>query len=630
LSVFDDGQKPHRFTVLQGAMFFKRYIMFRSKPPARSLFSSVVLVALSFTTIFVFPQDIVASDDITGGSSVFLFRRSRKEPHEKAAAGRAMRPRIGTRARGNRGRYDAHVAANRKKRAAQSKANQAVARNKARNAKLTLSNTLTAKGDTQLEAKQIDQAIASYREALKNNPANADAKAGLSDALAAKGIEVAGDTNNPAAAVYFDEATTLDPKNDVAFAKLGEIYDGAGDATKARLNYEKALAINPELAPLYVSVGASYLNGGDIAKAEAALQNAESRGVADAEFYNLKGMVLYKQNKNQEALAAFEKALSLEGRNATAKYYRAAVLDRMQQPEQSLVAYRETVTLEPAYAPAWYDMGVINYNKGDYVAAEAAYKEAIKAEPDFYQAHANLASTYRQMERYAEANAEYALAEVGIKDNPDLYLEWGFCLGKTNEWDKATARLDQARKLSPSAIDDSNLGWAYYNSAQADKQAKKDAEATAKLQKSKESLQVAVQKDPKLDAAYMNLGSTNNALGDFEAAVAALNVALSLRRDWVIALNQLGVGYRGLNNLSMAITQFNRVVTLDGNNVAGLFNLGSAQHASGDKKGAKKTQERLRKLNPALAEQLGNVIAGKLIDAGTNEIKKKIPIRLPF
>ena len=24
-----------------------------------------------------------------------------------------------------------------------------------------------------------------------------------------------------------------------------------------------------------------------------------------------------------------------------------------------------------------------------------------------------------------------------IKDNPDLYLEWGFCLGKTNEWDSA-------------------------------------------------------------------------------------------------------------------------------------------------------------------------------------------------
>ena len=606
--------------------------MFRTKPLAKSFFSLLVLLSLNLSCIFVFPQDIVASDDITAGSSVFVFRKSKKEPHEKAA-GRAMRASGGARGGAGKHQFDSQAAVYRKKRVAKAKVNQAeVAKNRTRqrNAKITLSNTLTAKADGLLEAKQTDQAIAGYRQALKNNPNNDDAKSGLSDALLAKGIEVAGDTNNSAALPYLEEAVAFDSKNDVAFAKLGEVYDAKNDSAKARSNYEKALLINPELSAIYVPVGVLYVNAGEIAKAESALQNAEKRGVADADFYNLKGMLLYKQNKNGEALAAFEKALSIEGRNATAKYYRAALLDRMNQPDQSMAAYRETVAIAPQYSPAWYDMGVAYYNRGDYKNAETAYKEAVRIDPDYYQAHLNLASTYRQMERYPEANAEYARAEIGIKDNPDLYLEWGFCLGKTNEWDKSVARLDQAHKLSPSAVDDSNLGWGYYNAAQVDKQNKKDAEASAKLQKSRQSLQAAVQKDPKLDAAYMNLGSTNNALGDFEAAVAALNIALSLRRDWVIAINQLGLGYRGMNNLSMALTQFNRVVTLDGNNVAGLFNLGSAQYATGDKKGAKKTQDRLKKLNPALAEQLGNVIAGKLIEAGTQEIKKKIPVRLPF
>ena len=608
--------------------------MFRKQPFAKSFFSSVVLLSISFSTIFVFPQDIVASDDITGGASVFVFRKSRKEPQEKVA-GRAMRA-DGGRGRAGRNRYDVQVAAARKRHVAQAKTNQAVlAKNRApqRNAKITLSNTLTAKADTLLDAKQIDQAITTYREALKNNPKNEDAKSGLSDALVAKGIEVAGDTNNIAAATYLEEAVTLDPKNDVAYAKLGEIYDATNDAAKARLNYEKALQINPEFTTLYVPVGVSYLNAGEIAKAESSLQAAEKRGVSDAEFYNLKGMLLYKQNKNAEALAAFEKALSLEGRNATAKYYRAALLDRMNQPDQSLAAYRETVAIAPEYSPAWFDLGVVHYNRGDYANAVTDYKEAIRIDPDFYQAHANLASTYRQMERFAEANAEYKLAEVGIKDNPDLYSEWGYCLGKTNEWDKSVVRLEQARKLSPQAVDDTNVGWGYYNSAQVDKQNKNDAAANAKLQKGRESLQAAVQKNPKLDAAYMNLGSTNNALGDFEAAVAALNVALSLRSDWVIAINQLGLGYRGLNNLRAAIQQFNRVVTLDGNNVAGLFNLGSAQYASGDKKGAKKTLERLKKLNPGLALRLDNILSGKaVIDATKRKIETKIPRvpKLPF
>ena len=101
----------------------------------------------------------------------------------------------------------------------------------------------------------------------------------------------------------------------------------------------------------------------------------------------------------------------------------------------------------------------------------------------------------------------------------------------------------------------------------------------------------------------------------------------------MIAINQLGIGYRGLNNLTAAIQQFNRVVALDGNNVHGLFNLGSAQFASGDKKGAKKTQEKLKKINPNLATQLGNIFDGKaVVDDAKRKIENKVPKvpRIPF
>jgi tetratricopeptide (TPR) repeat protein len=167
--------------------------MFRNRSLTKTFFSSLVLASISLSTIFVFPQDIIASDDITGGSSVFVFRKSRKEPQEKAA-GRAMRASSAS-GRAGRSHYDSQVAANRKKRVARAKANQAqLAKNRAqqRNAKIATSNTLTAKAETQLDAKQVDQAIATYREALKDNPKNEDAASGLSDALVAKGIDVAG------------------------------------------------------------------------------------------------------------------------------------------------------------------------------------------------------------------------------------------------------------------------------------------------------------------------------------------------------------------------------------------------------------------------------------------------------
>ena len=89
------------------------------------------------------------------------------------------------------------------------------------------------------------------------------------------------------------------------------------------------------------------------------------------------------------------------------------------------------------------------------------------------------------MERYPEANAEYKIAAETIKNDADLYSEWGFCLGKVNDWDKATARLEEARGMSRSAVDDTNVGWAYYNAAQADKAAKNDAESRPSSKKAR-------------------------------------------------------------------------------------------------------------------------------------------------
>jgi tetratricopeptide (TPR) repeat protein len=571
-------------------------------------------------------QDIVASDDLTSGSSVFVFRESRKKPQERAASGKASFTR-GKAGLATRKRMDAHIAANwRKKRTAPAATNRA-AQTAALKRRIAASTALTAQADKYLDNKETDKAIAAYRDAIKQYPKNTDATSGLSEALTAKGIEVAGQNNDIAAVTFLDEAVKLDSTNEIAFAKLGEIYDAADQTPKAITNYESAVKVKNSFPAVYVPLGLAYFKQGEIAKAETFANRASTDGISGADLEYLRGLVYFRQNKNSEALASFNKAIELEPDFMSAFYYRGQVLDRLNKDDESIASLKKSIEEDPTFAPAWFDLGVIYYNKGDYQNASNAYQQSIKYDESNALAHAYLASAYRQLEQYPEANKEYWLAEEkGMKNNADLYSEWGYCLGKTHEWTEATARLDEAHQLSPTAIDNTNVGWGYYNAAQADKAEKKDAEATAKLEKSKASLETATKQDPKLDAAYMNLGSTNNALGNYDAAVVALNAALSLHSDWVIALNQLGLGYRGMNNLQMALNQFNRAVTIDGNYVNGLFNLGSTQYAAGDKKGAKKTQDRLRRLSPALADQLGNIIAGKLIEAGTNEIKKKIRI----
>lgn len=600
--------------------------MFATRQIVNVFLAAAIVLSMMPQMSIVRAQDLVATDTITGGGSAFVFRGSSKKPQARFAGGYAF---LGEGAGSVKaGRTSAQIAAAAKKRRMAAIAARKKAAVAAANRKIALSNTLTAKAEDNLDANQTDLAITNFRAALVQNPKNARAANGLSDALTAKGIEVAGDSNNDAAIIYLDEAVKLDKSNDAAYAKLGAIYDSKNESAKAIENYEKALSLNPDLAPLQATLGLAYYDAGEIAKAEACLQKAEIGGADTIDTRYLKGLVLFKQNRNTEALSAFDRVLELDGRNVMANYYRGQVLGRMEQQDQSIAALRRTLDIQPTFAPASYDLGVAYYNKGDYNNAAAAYQDTIKHEPSNGQAHANLASTYRQMGRYADANAEYKIASETIK-SADLYSEWGFCLGKTNEWDKSIARLNTAREMSPTAIDESNTGWAYYNSASAKAEAKNTDGAKADYELGRAFLQKAVEKDPKLDAAYLNLGATNNGLGDYQAAVTALKVAVNLRPNWVIAMNQLGLGYRGLNDLVNAVAIFKNVVGLDGKYTFGLFNLGEAYYASGNKKEAKKINDQLKKLNPAMATRLDNILSGKVVvDAAKQKIENKIP-RIP-
>lgn len=610
--------------------------MFRVRRSLSLFLSISAFLSILPTSTNVEAQDLVATEDVGGGSSVFVFRESRKKAQARSGGGHAILGEglgggIGS-ARARSGRSNAQIAAAaQKRRTAAIAARKRAAATAAANAKIKRSNVLTTTAENFLDNNQTDSAITNYRAALVQNPKNTRASEGLSNALTAKGIETAGDTNNDAALVYFNEAVKYDKQNDVAYAKTGAIYDAAGQKDKATANYEKALAINPEYTMLYPPLGLLYIDAGEIAKAESYLQKSDTAGLDTVESRFLRGLVQYKNNQNSEALASFDRAIELDARYAPAQYYRGQAFDRMNQADQAIAAYKQTLETSPTFGPAAFDLGVDYYNKGDYNNAAVAYQTAIQIDPNNAQAHANLASTYRQMERYPEANAEYKLASNGIK-NADLYSEWGYCLGKTNEWDKSVARLKTAEEMSPQAIDNSNVGWAYYNAGNSFAAQKNDEAAKQNYESAKSYSQKATEQDPKLDAAYLNLGSTHNKLGEFQLAVNVLKTALGLHSNWIIATNQLGLGYRGMNDLVNAVATFKQAVNLDGNNTFGLFNLGEAYFASGNKKEAKKINDRLKKLDPNLAAALDNVFNGKvIIDQTKQKIEQKIPKpRLPF
>ncbi|HSI88433.1 MAG TPA: tetratricopeptide repeat protein [Pyrinomonadaceae bacterium] len=571
-------------------------------------------------------NDLVPSEDLTGGASVFVFRGSSKKPIGRSS--KAFRSRAaGTRR--SSARTNSQIATTQQRRAARSKAALAARQRARAAARIRQSDEAAIRGRSLLERQHYETAAAEFRTAIDLNPKNAEAAEGLSEALALKGIEVAGADLKEDALVYLNEAVVHDPSNAAAFAKLGEIHDAHGRSDEALANYEKAVELDATLTSLYLPMALAYLEKGDPAKSEAALAKAEGDGVDTTDFRNARLLNLVGQEKFDEALAMLDQAPATGPAAGEVEYQKAAIYDRMQKPGEAVAAYKRSIASAPANSDAWLDMGTIYYNQGDYDNALLAYQETVKLEPDNTEAHKNLASVYRQLMRYADANVHYRLAEPGYKSNPDLYSEWGYCLAKVNEWDKAIARLERARELSPEALDLNNVGWGLYNAARADIANNNKAAADQKLADGRVALQAAVEADPEFEAAHFNLGVTNNALGDFEAAVNALNRALSLRGDWVIALNQLGVAFRGSDDLATALTYFKRASTLDDSNLFGLYSLGEVYFLTGNKAEARKIRNRLNALDPTLASKLDNVLSGKIVlDEAKRNIRNKVP-RLP-
>ena len=599
---------------------------------ARFVCSLILIFSTAFGSVLLTAQDLVPTEELSLGSSVFVFRQSRKKPQSKSTSRSYFLSVSSNRKSSPRRNFNRDLAAKYRRKSSVSRTNPTLAKNQARRrqaAQNKLSDTLTAQADALLEKNETDKAIEKYRQALKSNAKNQNAKLGLSEANVVKGDEITETGGTVEAKLFYQEAFKLDETNFAACVKLALIDEKLNLDDEALVNYEKALKINPDASELFIPVGNLNYRKGDLATAEIYLAKAEKTADDKAEIAFLRGLIHWKRNENDPALAAFAKTLEFDPNKVEAYFYQAEIYDRLNQQQKSLAAYQKTVEADPTYAEAWFDLGVTNYNLGNYDKAAEAYLQVIALDKDNAAARANLASTYRQLERFADANVEYKIAAETIKDDADLFSEWGYCLGKVDEWDKAVARLQTAGDLTSDSIDYTNLGWGYYNAAQKDAKADKDEAAQAKYAQGKVFLQKAVALNPKFDAAFLNLGITYTGLGEYQNAVETLTRANSLHKDWVIAVNELGVAYRRLNKLTDAISQFERTVRLNDKFALGYFNLGEAQNKLGRKKEARKTLEKLRKLNPKLAEKLDKMVKGAILDETEQQIRRRIP-RLPF
>ena len=560
-------------------------------------------------------QDIVSSSDITSGSSVFVFRTSSKAKQRKVAYKSVPKRTIAQKkeTRVKVVKQTIVVAkANQKKRPTKridpptlAKAMPKIRTMPPKEASLIFAGA----GEYYLERDDLAKAIEFFSESVTLDSSNRFGRTGLSDAYTRQaGLHLENDETEKAK-FFYEEAIKYDDRNATAYAGLGEVYTTLEDDKEALKNYEKALQADPDLTELYAPVGILYYQQGEIANAEKYLSKALAAEPNDAQTQYFLGLIRYKQNRLDEALTALRRSIQIDANNAEAHYYVGEVYGRQGKDKEAIVEYEKAVELNPKFVDAWFDLGVAQYNEENYDAAVAAYKKVVTLKNDYWEAHANLGDAYRLKNDFANAEGSYRIAASRIKDDAELFSKYGYVLTRQGKWKSAIEQLNNALNIDKNGFDYANLGFVHYNAAQVSLRNRREAEAKANLENGKIALQQAVQLNDKNEAGYLNLGITLIDLGEYAGAAKALERANALRKDWIPALNELGIAYRKLGKLDDAIKQFRRVVEVDNKFAAGYYNLGEALYRNQKTDDAKKMVDKLKPLNPRLARQLEFMIA---------------------
>ncbi|MDQ2841481.1 MAG: tetratricopeptide repeat protein [Acidobacteriota bacterium] len=212
-------------------------------------------------------------------------------------------------------------------------------------------------GSLYFQRGYFDQAEASFRLALREDGASAEAYYGLGSAYLKK-------SNIAEARAAFEQAVKLnssypDTKPN-AWNNLGLIATQEGRTDAAIDFFQRALELNPDYVIALENLGSAYR----------------------------------QQKRWDEAQRALQHALEVAPDDPEANYSLGMVLAQTDQPDRAYTYLRKALQLRPAYPEAMNNLGVLYLKTRRRDEAVAEFETCIRIAPAFDQSYLNLARVY--------------------------------------------------------------------------------------------------------------------------------------------------------------------------------------------------------------------------------------------
>lgn len=246
----------------------------------------------------------------------------------------------------------------------------------------------------------LEEAIASYRQAIELNPNFYLSHHNLGETLAKLG-------RWEEAVTSYDRAIELNPNSVWSYYNLGEALAKLCLWEDAIASYSRAIELSPDFYKFYSSLGAAL--------------GKQGRSAAAAALYCQAAESLVKQQRWDEAESFYRQAIKLNPSVKDSYRNLAETLTEQQQLEVALATNRKAINLAPENAELYSELGKILTQQNRRIEAIESYQKAIALNFDLEAAHINLVSLLIE-----QAELDEALQK---QNKPSLEQEALFHLG---------------------------------------------------------------------------------------------------------------------------------------------------------------------------------------------------------